>query len=119
MLIFNFPKSCRLRKRREYLALAHRATVFRGSVLVISWQRSELPATRLGITVTKKYGSAVQRNRFKRLVKESFRLRRHLLPVGIDCVIRPRASAKEDATQQHLSFADVDKDFSDFCQKFV
>ncbi len=45
---------------------------------------------RLGISVGKAYGRAVQRNRIKRLIREAFRHVRHELPAGIDLIIVPR-----------------------------
>jgi ribonuclease P protein component len=42
---------------------------------------------RLGITVTKKTGNAVKRNRIKRLIREFFRLNKALFPAGQDLVI--------------------------------
>lgn len=50
---------------------------------------------RLGISVGKAYGSAVQRNRIKRLLREAFRQVRHKLPTGIDLVIVPRKQDSE------------------------
>lgn len=61
--------------------------------------------TRLGITVTRKIGNAVARNRIKRLVREVFRLHRARLPEGLDLVW----VAKQQAAQ--ASFADVLDDF--------
>lgn len=43
--------------------------------------------SRLGVTVTRKVGSAVRRNRVKRLVREAFRLDPELVPAGIDLVV--------------------------------
>jgi len=42
---------------------------------------------RLGITVTKKAGNAVRRNRIKRLIREFFRLNKSLFPAGYDVVV--------------------------------
>jgi ribonuclease P protein component len=61
--------------------------------------------TRLGITVTRKIGNAVERNRIKRLVREVFRLHRARLPEGLDLVW----VAKQQAAQ--ACFADVLDDF--------
>lgn len=45
-----------------------------------------LPSTRLGVTVTRKVGGAVVRNRIKRLVREAFRKERHRFEDGFDMV---------------------------------
>lgn len=45
-----------------------------------------MPPTRLGVTVTRKVGHAVVRNRIKRLVREAFRRERHLFDDGYDMV---------------------------------
>ena len=49
--------------------------------------------TRLGITVGRKVGSAVVRNRIKRIVREVFRRHRSLFPNQSDTVIVARAPA--------------------------
>jgi len=50
-------------------------------------------APRLGITVSRRVGGAVVRNRVKRFVREAFRQRKHMFPPGWDIVIVAKASA--------------------------
>lgn len=67
-----FPKAARVRRRREYLALARTARRRHTSHFVVLCEAS-VGTTRLGITVSRKVGGAVVRNRVKRRVRELFR----------------------------------------------
>jgi len=49
-----------------------------------------LAFARLGVSVGKKHGDAVRRNRLKRVLRAAFRLSRHLLPPGNDYVLVPK-----------------------------
>jgi ribonuclease P protein component len=46
--------------------------------------------SRLGISVPKKVGNAVQRNRIKRIIREAFRLHNGIFPQGSDIVFAVR-----------------------------
>lgn len=50
---------------------------------------------RIGVTVTKKVGNAVQRNRVKRLVREVFRRERARFPMGCDVVFIAKDGAPD------------------------
>ena len=50
-------------------------------IVLLRARRDDGPA-RLGITVTRKFGGAVQRNRLKRLMREIFGFRRINFPTG-------------------------------------
>lgn len=56
---------------------------------------NNLACNRLGVTVTKKVGNAVTRNRIKRHVREFFRNNRHLLVQGRDIVVVAYRGAAE------------------------
>jgi ribonuclease P protein component len=59
-----------------------------------------LPHLRLGLSVSRKVGPAVHRNRLRRLYREAFRLTRHELPAGLDLVLIPRKP--EEPTLEQL-----------------
>ncbi|SDB37344.1 ribonuclease P protein component [Desulfonatronum thiosulfatophilum] len=62
--------------------------------------------TRIGIAAGRKIGNAVQRNRIKRLIRESFRLERSIFPANADIAI----VAKRGIDPMKLQLADVQKD---------
>jgi ribonuclease P protein component len=66
-----------------------RCTASDGRLLVFGAENG-LPVPRLGLSVSRKVGNAVVRNRWKRLLREAFRLSREQLPAGIDLVVIPR-----------------------------
>jgi ribonuclease P protein component len=62
-----------------------------GRLLVYGCENG-LPYSRLGLSVSRKVGGAVQRNRLRRLYREAFRLTRAELPVGLDLILIPRSA---------------------------
>jgi ribonuclease P protein component len=105
---FSFPRERRLRARREFLAAQQSGRRVHTAHFVLVVAPGPVPSapSRLGVTVTKKVGVAVRRNRVKRLVREAFRLCPDLFPVGIDLVV----IAKEGAPE--LGLADVQAEWS-------
>jgi ribonuclease P protein component len=82
-------KDARVRKRREFLQIQNAGRrVATRHFLVVYLARSG--PTRLGITVTKKIGNAVVRNRIKRAVRESFRGCRATMAGGVSVVVIAR-----------------------------
>jgi ribonuclease P protein component len=91
-----FPKGVRLRRRSEFLAAQehpHGRKFHTRFFLVIVAPREALGRGRLGITVSKKVGNAVTRNRIRRLVREVVRVRADWLPEGRDVVVIAKKNA--------------------------
>jgi len=49
--------------------------------------------SRLGITIPRKTGNAVVRNRWKRWIREAFRTQRSEIPSGLEIIVRPKRDA--------------------------
>lgn len=88
-----FPKHVRLRQRCDFLAAQRsgRKLHTRHFLVVIAPAPSAIG--RLGITITKKVGNAVTRNRLKRLVREFVRTTPGWVPPGRDVVVIAKRSA--------------------------
>ncbi|MBF0379649.1 MAG: ribonuclease P protein component [Magnetococcales bacterium] len=96
-----FPKSARILTSAGYRHVTGRNTKKSVSphflLFVLLNKGGKEP--RLGMTVSKKVGNAVVRNRIKRVVREFFRQNRSLLTSSFDCVViaRPRAGKTSGA----------------------
>lgn len=88
-----YRKASRLLHRRDFERLMRQGRRRAGQWLQIEYREigGDLPpCAKLGITVTKKYGKAHDRNRFKRLVRESFRALPQSWTKAYEIVVRPR-----------------------------
>ena len=68
-----FTKAERLLSRADYLRLSHAGRKIHTLHFLIVCTTPQQPLGRIGITVSKKVGNAVQRNRVKRLIREYYR----------------------------------------------
>ena len=89
-----FSRRYRLRSSAEFRRVYDRRCSASDALILIYVRDNELHYARLGLSVSRKVGGAVVRNRWKRLLREAFRLSRAELPEGIDIVVIPRPAAE-------------------------
>lgn len=89
-------RAFRLRSQADFDRVFSAGVVAVDKVLVVHGRPNRQPRARLGLSVSRKVGSASHRNRWKRLIREAFRRSRLVVPAGYDLVVRPRRGARPD-----------------------
>jgi ribonuclease P protein component len=87
-----FPKRVRLLRARDFERVFAARVSAADAWIVLYGGANDLGYPRLGLTVSRRIGGAAVRNRWKRLVREAFRLTQHKLP-ALDLVCVARAAA--------------------------
>lgn len=97
---YTFGPDKRLKKNEQFAHVFEQRCSIADSHLIVYACRNELTYSRLGLGVGKKLGSAVVRNRYKRHLREAFRLSQHELEPPGDLVLIPRPT-RSPSTQQY------------------
>ena len=102
--MLTFRKQDRLLTPGDFKRVYERKCSVSNRWLIVYGCKNELGRSRVGLSVSRKIGNAVARNRFKRLYREAFRLSRADLPVGYDLIVLPRSSREPtlDEVEQSL-----------------
>lgn len=82
-----FRKKERIRQRAAYLLIYQRGIRAHSRYFTVVSHENQVGYGRIGITVSKKVGDAVRRNRTKRLIREFFRLNKSRLTTSRDIVV--------------------------------
>ena len=82
------PAAERIRRRPEFERIYNEGARIHGRFMTLFVRPNGGDTPRFGVAATRKMGSAVERNRAKRLSRELFR--RHKVAAGLDIVIVPR-----------------------------
>jgi ribonuclease P protein component len=91
-----FRKAQHLRRPADFHRVYDRRCAVRAQWLSLYGCLNDLVQTRIGLSVSRKVGNAVKRNRLRRLCREAFRQVQQHLPIGIDFVLIPRTGLNPD-----------------------
>jgi ribonuclease P protein component len=101
-----YPRRLRIRKRADFVRLQRGYRGKKTAHFIVILAASPQAQGRLGITVSRRVGCSVERNRVKRRVREFFRLHRHELQPAHDLLVIARTGAEK------LSYEDVESELS-------
>ncbi|MDO9566246.1 MAG: ribonuclease P protein component [Candidatus Desulfaltia sp.] len=103
-----FTKADRLLKRPDFLSLTAKGRRCKNNNFIAVFALDKTERTRLGITVSKKVGNAVVRNRIKRFTREYFRLNRHKNTGKVDInIIAKKEAVNLSSAQAFLSLQNI------------
>ena len=90
MASLRFRREERLQRPSDFKKVFDRRCSVSNTWLIVYGLPNGLAFCRLGLSVSRKVGPAVHRNRIRRLYREAFRLSRAAMPIGLDLVLIPR-----------------------------
>lgn len=87
-------KKYRLRKRREFNYTYKKGKSLANQCLVLVYRKNGQNLTRVGFSISKRYGNAVERNKIKRRLKEIYRKKLEDIRPGYDLIFIVRIGAR-------------------------
>ena len=93
-------RSEKILKRREFQAAYARGVKIHAACFVLYILRNDLSRHRLGLTVSRKIGPAVARNRIKRQLREAFRKNKSAVYPHCDVVVNARYAAATSSNRK-------------------
>lgn len=100
---YNFSKASRILNRKEFQRLAETGRRVKNRHFTVLFSPGISGAGRLGLTVSKKTGNAVLRNRIKRYIREYYRTNKYKFRYGWDINVIARSGAGSLEPDQFFS----------------
>ena len=105
---FSYKKEMHVRKKWEFNQIRHKGQKYYGRFICFQYMLDAIGPSKLGLTVSRKYGNAIKRNFFKRRMKEFFRCLNKDFSSSIKLNILPLVHTK------NASFEDLKNDWESF-----
>jgi len=105
--VHSFPKENRIRKRPDFLLISKKGHKFYAPDFLLIRHVTGGDLSRIGITVSRKVGNSVVRNRVKRYIREFFRNNRELFACADYSIIARSGAAKIDYAKVCKELSDV------------
>ena len=116
---FTYPKIEKLKSKTSIDLLfseGNSVSKFPLRLVYVENKEANAPLLKIGVSVSKKYfKKAVDRNYFKRVLRETYRLNKHLL---LDSLEKPYAIMFFYQTKEHLTFQEIEEKTIQLFQKF-
>ena len=109
MTRLTFTKTQHLRTKADFERVYALKCKAADGVLLVFAALGSSSVTRIGLSVSKKHGGAIVRNRLKRLLREAFRLTQFHIPPGLDLIAIPLAKEKASLLAYQESLVNVSR----------
>lgn len=100
---YGLTRAQRIRSTRDFARIYEQRQRAGDQHLLVFAARNGFDYCRLGLSVSKKHGNAVERAHRKRLLREAFRLQQHDLPPGLDLILIPRQGSGAELADYRAS----------------
>ncbi|WP_456398497.1 ribonuclease P protein component [Mesoaciditoga sp.] len=105
----------RLKKKKDFEKVFQEGNVVKGEWFIAKYVENDENFARIGIVVSRKFGKAHVRNKFKRYVRETFRKMKNA--ESVDVVIFPRRELKKEF--ERITFEEFSNALKEFLKKEV
>lgn len=89
---YGFPSSHKLKLKKDFENVFKQNQSYNSANLILYISRGETGISRIGIITSRRVGKAIQRNRWRRLIREIFRLNQSHLKKPVDMIFIVKAN---------------------------